>query len=204
MSTHKSLLVFGTFTLMPLSAMQPACGDPPASTQATRESESVLDLGDLLTPPPEPTAAGSPQGSPPQASPPTGIASPAAPPTARGDSPAAPSAGSDLQSPDEQQAEQPQCTKARAALRETRQRVDQKRQALLEPAESAMLAAKNALSSCFTNTKCAADYEHLAALKARADSAASRFQAVQQQVAQLETTLFPLDQAVDRACGRPR
>lgn len=100
--------------------------------------------------------------------------------------------------------EAPACSAARQAAKEARADVDARRAALMEGLESGLAGARAALASCLSGgaAACAGDLEELSRRKRAADAAESRYREGLRRVGELEASLYPLDQAVDRECGR--
>jgi len=94
------------------------------------------------------------------------------------------------------------CKAARDNLKRRRAEVDAQRAGKMEGAEASLSQAQGALNACMSSPDCMKDGKRFVEFKKSADSAAARYQSVMNAMGDLEASLFPLNQAVDQACGR--
>ncbi|MFH1466724.1 MAG: hypothetical protein ABIO70_20225 [Pseudomonadota bacterium] len=171
-------------------ALALACGGGPR--KAPVQEDAAPSLGDLLGT--QPAAAPVPSATTPgtTAAPATPVPPPALPDIA------APVA----QPQPEESRETPECTRARAELRDRRTQVDARRVREFGALERNLADGQLALQNCIKTSPCNRDAMLMAAAEEKASAAQRAYQAAMEKVGAWEAELFPYEQEMDRACGR--
>jgi len=103
----------------------------------------------------------------------------------------------------EETPETEECQAARARLKEERARVDERRGPVIAAAERNLNASQDRFNQCLKGSgPCSQDAEAISQASARAKQAEAAYSAALQRIGEMEAALYPLEQDVDRACGR--
>ena len=166
-----------------------ACGEDPAPAPAAvpNNGPSVADLLAATSEPTSPPESAAGESDEPPA--PAPAPEPSQTTGGANDAPAA--------APDDAA-----CAAARDALKGAQQRLDKARERSLTPLQDAASKAQVSFENCMTAGKtCTDNASKFKSLLAKRDATAERVTAALDKISTQEAELFPLSQAVDRACN---
>ena len=166
-----------------------ACGEDPAPAPAAVPNNGP-SVADLLAATSEPT------------SPPESAAGENDEPPAPAPSEEPPATAGGANDAPEEAPDDAACAAARDALKDAQKRLDKARERSLTPLQDAASKAQVSFENCMTAGKtCTDNASKFKSLLAKRDATAERVSAALNKISTQEADLFPLSQAVDRACN---